>query len=507
MKTSTSIFVIITILLSIVTTILIGVVLYLLLGRKRKVILEKTKNEIKKLKMQSIAELKFEMEKLKDATDKEIEVKREQLSKDELILDEKKAKYYKSLEELHAREDKINDQEANNKLLKKQLMKEIDEVNDTLSEVAKLSQQEAKEKMFEIVEKRYVNELGKLLKDREDKMRVVADNVAADILINAMERSHVQITNERNTTLFKLDDDKLKGKIIGREGRNLRTFQQFGGIDIVIDETPNSVLISSFNPIRRLIAFRTLESLIRTGKLNQVSIEETLLYEEEKLEQTFKTEGYEIIKDLDIYDFPEEVILNIAKLKYRYSYGQNVLQHSIEVAKLSKNIAEEFNLDTDLALRAGLLHDIGKALDFEQEGTHVTLGVELLRKYRFNDIIVNSVESHHEDVEKKSIYAHIVSIADAVSAARRGARSNGADIYFARMKEIEDECNKFEGVIKTYAIQSGRQIRILINPEVIDDYQMKNLLKEITERVKQINKTPGEVNITLIRESRETAKI
>ncbi|AHI52670.1 HDIG domain-containing metalloprotein [Spiroplasma culicicola] len=493
--------------LAVIVVILSAILLYLLVARHPKYVLKKAKDEAKKIKMQAVAEAKVTSSELKNEMLTEMNIKKQEFEKELEIFAFKRKKFKEDLEILNNKEIKNFELEAKNKRIKDKLSIKMNELLGLLENVSNMSIDQAKEKLIEYSEKTYLDELNKELKQKEEKIKSEAQEVVNQILVNAMEKSHVQITNEKNTSIFIIEDESLKGKIIGREGRNVKAFQQYGGVDIIIDDIPNRILISSFNPIRREIAYNTLKVLLDSGRIQPAAIEETLILEEEKIQETFKRTGLETVKNLDLYDLPDEIVENLGKLKCRYSYGQNVLQHSIEVAKISASIARELNMDEKIALKAGLLHDIGKAMDFEQDGSHIQLGVLLLRKYKIDEIIVNAVEAHHNDVAKKTIYAEIVAIADASSAARPGARNNNSEEFYLRMKEIENDCNAIKGVEKTYVLQSGRNIRVIVNPLEINEYDLKDVLYKIKSTIAEKNCTPGEIKITVIYEKRESTTI
>ncbi|AOG60222.1 ribonuclease Y [Spiroplasma helicoides] len=498
------------IILTILVVLLIALVIlsgYLLLSKRRGHVLKKAKDEAKKIKMKVLAEAKIEVSNLKTEMEESISLKKIEIESENKILDQKREKYQEDLENLIIRERRVAEQQLENNKIKNKLLVDVDNVVNVLEKISQMSTQEAKEKLLLFVENTYLDDIYKEIKEKEEKARLQSKEIVLNILMDAMEKSHVKIATEKNTTIFEIEDDSWKGRIIGRDGRNIKTFQQYGGVDIVVDDVSKRIVISSFNPLRREIAYNTLDTLVKSGRVQPAAIEETLIIEEQKIEETFLKTGYEVTKDLNIFDFDEEIIRNIGKLKYRFSYGQSVLQHSIEVAKIAKSIAHSLELNEDIALRAGLLHDIGKAMDFEQEGSHVELGANLLKRLKMNETLVNCIEAHHGDVEKKSVYAEITAIADTISAARFGARNNSADEFFERLKDVEEACLKFEGVLKAYVFQSGRQIRVIVNPDIIEDSQLKNMTYLIKEKIREINKTPGDIYITLIRERRESIKI
>ncbi|QHX36501.1 ribonuclease Y [Spiroplasma sp. BIUS-1] len=496
--------------LSVVIILLIlslAVIVYLLKSRQRKYILQKTNDEAKNIKMNIIAEAKQQAASLRLNAENDVKYIQEEIAIEQKNLKVKKDKFYEDLDVLNEKEQTLLKEKIRINELKKELEIERKKIQSILEDSSKLTEKEVKEELFNIVEKKYLGELNSKIKDFEETLKKNSQQKATKILIDAMQSCSVEVTTEKNTTFFEIENDSWKGKIIGKEGRNIKTFQAYGGVDILIDETPNRITISSFNPIRREIAYLTLQELTKTARIHPASIEEQLIIQAEKLEKHCYDLGLKTLTDLNIDDLPDEIITLLGKLKFRHSYGQNALQHSIEVGTISKRIAHELGLDEKIALKSGLLHDIGKAVDFEQEGSHVTLGVNILKKYDIENIVINAVESHHNDVQKETYYAEIVAIADAMSAARPGARNNDAEEYFARMQELEDLCLEQEGVTKAYVLKAGREIRVMVNPSVVDDYNMKKLSYTLKEEIQKINKTPGDVYITIIREKRETIRL
>jgi ribonuclease Y len=322
-----------------------------------------------------------------------------------------------------------------------------------------------------------------------------------------MQKYATQIVTTSTIARIPIPDDEMKGKIIGKEGRNIRAFEQYGGVDIIIDGAQNSISVSSFNPIRREIAIRALKSLMEDGRIQPVRIEEALIEEERKIDEIIEEAGDETIRELDVYDLNDDIKIMLGRLKFRTSYNQNVLQHSIEVAKISAAIAAELELDEGIALRCGLLHDIGKAVDYEQDGSHVVLGVKILKRANMNPIIINAVEAHHDDAKKETLYAEIVAIADAISAARPGARNNSVEDFFIRMDDIEQHLRNIDGVKKAFVLQSGRQIRVMVDPVAVNELEFVEVSRKVHEVLKAVAKIPGEIVITVIRESRLVSKL
>ncbi len=492
----------------IVLLIVLGtVIVYLIKSRQRKYIFKKTLDESKEVKMKILAEAKADAALIKLNAENDAEYIREEILIETKNLKQKKEKFFEEIEILNKKEEELIQEKINTNKIKNELAIQKKKFQLALENISNLTEDQIKTELFNIVENKYLNELSNKIKDYENKLKVRAEKKASDILIDAMQSCHIEITSEKNTTFFEIENDSWKGKIIGKEGRNIKTFQSYGGVDLIIDDTPNRVTISSFNPIRREIAYLTLSELIKTARIHPATIEEQLIIQEEKLDKHCLEIGNEVLLNLNIDDLPEEIVKMLGKLKFRHSYGQNALQHSIEVAKISRKIALEMGLDEKIGLKSGLLHDIGKAVDFEQEGSHVKLGVDILKKYNLESEIINAVESHHNDVEKETYYAEIVAIADTMSAARPGARNNDADQYFIRMQELEDICLQQEGVLKVYVLKAGREIRVMVNPSVVDDYSMKKISLNLKESIQKINKTPGDIYITIIREKREVIRL
>ncbi|AUB31387.1 ribonuclease Y [Spiroplasma floricola] len=488
-------------------SIAIGFIVYLVKSRRRKYILQKIKDEAKIIKMNIIAEAKAKADFIKLTAENETKYIQEKILLEEKNLKLKQVKIDEELSSLSKKEEFIIEDRINLNKKRKELEVESKKILLLLENISNLTEEEVKNEIFTLIENKYLSDFTNKIKKQEENLARNAQKKAIKILIEAMQSVHIEVTSEKNTTFFELENESLKGKIIGKEGRNIKTFQSYGGVDIIIDDTPNRITISSFNPIRREIAYLTLQELLKSARIHPAAIEEQLILQEEKLEKHCYDIGINILEDLKIDDFPSEIVIMLGKLKFRHSYGQNVLQHSIEVAIIAKNIAKQLNLDEKIALKSGLLHDIGKAVDFEKEGSHVTLGVNILRKYDMDNIIINAVESHHNDVEKNTYYAEIIAIADAISAARPGARNNDSEDYFIRIKNLEDICLKQKGVLKAYVLKSGREIRVMVNPNAVDDYNMKKLSFKIKEEIQKINKTPGDIYITIIREKRETIKL
>lgn len=469
-------------------------------SRKRKI--QEIEKEAKQIRKQiltkgyrEVNELKLEFQREQEKKTHELELKKLKFQSDLTSLNEKEKR-------LDIRQKRLDGYELALEKRSKEYDQKVSQVIETLENISGMSSKEAKELLMKQVKNRTQKEIGSYLKNIELDTHAKAKMISNNIIIGAMERYTSEIVNERTTNIVKLPNDEIKGRIIGREGRNMRALEQYGGVEVIIDETPGIVTISSFNPIRREIATKTLEKLLVDGRIQPNKIELELKKQEKELDNIIFEVGQKTVQELGILGMDIELVKLVGKLKYRTSYGQSVLIHSLEVAKIAGMIAVELGLNIFQAIRAGLLHDIGKAVDFEQEGTHVTLGAELARKYNEDEVVINTIESHHEDVPKNSAIAAIVSIADTISASRPGARNNTIDDFFKRMNQIETICNNIAGVDHTYAFQSGRQIRIIIDPNVVGDSDMNDLLLTVKNEISKNVVVPGEVTITAIREKR-----
>lgn len=384
-------------------------------------------------------------------------------------------------------------------------------INSIIAELEKVSGMSTKEAHDEImakVENKMAGEIASYIKNAEDEARDTAESKARDLLSVACDKYAQEVTTERTVAVIALPSDELKGRIIGREGRNIRVLEQTLGVDLVIDDTPEVITVSCFDPIRREVARRTLEALVKDGRIQPGRIEEVASKMKANVDVETQKAGEEACLKLGLPRINKELCGYIGKLKYRTSYGQNALDHSMEVAYLTGIMAAELGLDQNLARRAGLLHDIGKAVDFEQEGSHVQLGAELARKYNEPDVVINSIESHHGDVEAKSVIAHLVAAADTLSAARPGARSETLETYVKRIGQLEEIAKGFDGVQQAYAMQAGREIRVMVIPEKVTDADAIKMAQEMKDKIEQTMTYPGTIKVSVIREYRaiETAK-
>ena len=389
-----------------------------------------------------------------------------------------------------------------------QLQEKIDSIIVELEKVAQMSTQQAKDELFARVESKVSREIAAFVKNKEEEAREECEEKAKEMLSMAMSKYAQDTVQERTVSVVALPNDEMKGRIIGREGRNIRSLEQLLGVDLIIDDTPEVITVSSFNPIRREIARMSLEALIKDGRIQPGRIEEIVEKCKKEIDETIHKTGQEVAFKLGLPRINKELLDYVGKLKYRTSYGQNALDHSIEVATLAGSMAAELGLDQNLAKRAGLLHDIGKACDFEMDGSHVEIGSRLAKKYGEPEVVINAIESHHGDVPAKFIISHLVQAADTLSAARPGARSEILENYIKRIEQLEEICNSFDGVYQSYAMQSGRELRVMVVPDKVDDIGAFQLAKEIRERIENEMTYPGQIKVSVIREYRaiETAK-
>ncbi|MDQ7982784.1 MAG: ribonuclease Y [Spiroplasma sp.] len=469
--------------------------------------IKKHEAKAKKIIQVAKADAKLEANRFKNEVQQEIDARKKQnldyenlLTKRERKLLEREDNLETKIQELFQRKEALNN-------LKLEYKQKIDQEIFELEKIAGITKKEAKEQLIAKLETNLKLDLNKIVKNAEYNAKIKAKEIANSIVAEAIERYASNFIVDKSISYVKLPNEEMKGRIIGKEGRNIKSFELLAGVDVIIDDTPETIQISSFNPIRREIATRALEDLIKDGRIQPVRIEEILKFHEQEITENFKVDGQQVLDDLKLVDMHPDLVSYLGRLKYRTSYGQNVLVHSFEVAKISGAIAAELGLDIQLAKRAGLLHDIGKAADFELEGSHVYNGVLLAKKFHENDIIINAIHSHHGDVQKNNIYSAIVSAADTLSAARPGARNNSLEAFITKIKEIEDLCSAIPGVEKAYAVQAGRQIRVIVDPKAINDHDAHLLAKTIKEKLEKFITIPGDVHITVIRELRATELI
>ncbi len=478
-------------------------------SKKAEEIIEKAKKDAEKAKRDSLLEAKEEMHKLKIETDKEIKERKNELkiSEDRLIQRENNMD---KREELYQKRDIALDERENNLLAKQEEIQneraKVEDLKqeqlDLLSKISGLSKDKAHDLMMKKVEEQMSNEIATYIKEQENEAKLVADKKAKDLIVLSMQRYASDLANEQTVTVVTLPNDEMKGRIIGREGRNIRTIEAITGVDLIIDDTPEAVVLSSFDPLRREMARVTLETLIKDGRIHPTRIEE--LYDKVSKEMKAKIIEYgnDALFELGITKVDPALIEIIGRLYFRTSFGQNALEHSKQVAHLSGLIAGELGENVALAKRAGLLHDIGKAVDHEIEGSHVEIGVDLAKKYNENSVVINAIASHHGDTEATSIISVIVAIADALSASRPGARNDSLENYIKRLEQLENVANEMDGIEKTFAVQAGRELRVIVKPEEIDDLAAHRVAREIKEKIESTMQYPGTIKVTVVRETR-----
>lgn len=453
-------------------------------------------------KREALLEAKEENLKTKNELDKETKERRAELQRyekrvlgKEEAVDKKAEQYEKKEIALRAREEELAKLKADVDQLNTQRIQELERISGLTSE-------QAKEYLLQSVEEDVKHETAKLIKELEARAKEEADKKAKDLVVTAIQKCAADHVAETTISVVSLPNDEMKGRIIGREGRNIRTLETLTGIDLIIDDTPEAVILSGFDPIRREVARIALEKLIVDGRIHPARIEEMVEKAQKEVDTMIKEEGEAATLEVGIHGLHPELVKLLGKMKFRTSYGQNALKHSIEVSQLSGLLAAELGLDVRIAKRAGLLHDIGKAVDREMEGSHIQLGVDLCRKYKESATVINAVEAHHGDVEPQTLIACIVQAADAISAARPGARRETLEAYTNRLKELEDITNSFKGVEKTFAIQAGREVRVMVVPEQISDDDMVLLARDISKQIETELEYPGQIKVNVIRESR-----
>ena len=467
-----------------------------------KRLIDLAKIEGENLKKEEIFKAKEEIMNSRKELDQEIKERRGEVQKQEARLIQKEENLDRRSENFERKEQ---DLEREIKELENQRL-EVEELHTQgmveLQKIAALTREEAKDRLLSEVDKEITAEKAALIREKEQKAKEDATKNAREILAYAVQKCAADHSQETTVSIVALPSDEMKGRIIGREGRNIKALETLTGIDLIIDDTPEAVVLSGFDPLRREVAKLALEKLIDDGRIHPAKIEEMVEKAKEELENTIKEEGERAVLETGVIGLHPDIVKLIGKLKYRTSYGQNVLNHSIEVSNLARIMAEELGLDTKLARRAGLLHDIGKALDHDMEGTHVEIGVEVLRKYKENPLVINAVEAHHGDVEPQTLEAVLVQAADAISASSPGARRETLEAYIKRLQNLEEIADSFEGVDKSFAIQAGREVRVVVKPEKISDDKMTILARDLSKKIEAEMDYPGQIKVNVIRETR-----
>ena len=471
---------------------------------KARAIIDEALSTAESKKREALLEAKEENMKAKADLDKEIKDRRNEVQRNEHRVQQKEESLDRKSDALERKEQSLASREESLRKRQEEVAKLGEQRTQELERISGLTSEQAKEYLLKTVEDDVRHDSAVMIKEIEAEAKEEADKKAREYVIGAIQRCAADHVAEATISVVQLPNDEMKGRIIGREGRNIRTLETMTGVDLIIDDTPEAVVISGFDPIRREVARIALEKLIVDGRIHPARIEEMVEKAKKEVESVIKEEGEAATLEVGVHGLHHELIRLLGKLRDRTSYGQNVLKHSIEVAQLSGIFAGELGLDVRMAKRAGLLHDIGKAVDHEMEGSHVQLGAELCRKYKESPIVINTVESHHGDTEPASLIACIVQAADTISAARPGARRETLETYTTRLKQLEEITNSFKGVSNSYAIQAGREVRVMVVPEKINDTDMVLLAHDISKKIEDELEYPGQIKVNVIRESRVT---
>jgi len=477
-------------------------------NEKAEMIIKEAKKEIEVMEQKTKLELKEKRMNLRNDLEKKFEKetkdKRRELSKMEARIIQREEKLEKKIDDFEKNMEEFKKRENQIEVKEDEINKTLQNLKIRLEEIAGMTANQAKEMLLKELERDLEKEIALRVKKAEDEIKEISDKKAKEIISLAIQRVAVDQVNETTVSTVSLPNDEMKGRIIGREGRNIRTLESLLGINIIIDDTPEAVVISGFNNIRREIARIVLERLVSDGRIHPARIEEMVDKVQKEMEITIKEKGEEAVLRMGLGKVSPEIVKALGKLHYRTSYGQNVLKHSIEVASLASAMAAELECDVTLAKRAGLLHDIGKAIDQETEGTHAQLGADMARKNGENPKVINAILAHHEEAQPETVEAVLVAVADAISAARYGARHESIEAYIKRLKDLENVANEFNGVEKSFAIQAGRELRVIVKPEDIDDAKSTVLARTISDKIEDSLEYPGEIKVVVVREVRAT---
>ena len=465
-------------------------------------ILDEAMNQAETKKKAAILEAKDEIHKQRTETERELRERRTEIQRQERRLIQKEEALDKRSDNLEKKEDALNEKIKN----ADDRLAEVEQIKrsqfEMLERISGYTKDQARDYLLKSLESELTHEKALKILENEQKTREESDNMAREIIATAIQRCAADHSAEATVSVVDLPNDEMKGRIIGREGRNIRTLEQITGVDLIIDDTPETITVSSFDPVRREVARLTLEKLIVDGRIHPARIEEMYEKSKKEVEATIKQTGEHALIEVGLNGIHPEIVKLLGRLKYRTSYGQNVLNHSLEVAYLAGLMASELGTDVKLAKRAGLLHDIGKALDHEFDGSHIALGYEFAKKYKENEQVLHAIQAHHGDVEAKTITACLVQAADAISAARPGARRENIQNYIKRLEKLEEIATSFDGVDRSFAIQAGREVRIMVKPELVSDDKMVLMARDIAKKIEEELEYPGQIKVNMIRESR-----
>ena len=509
--------------IALIVGIAIGVLIYNIFASKKLgksksnaiKIVEEAYAEAKSIKKESLLEAKEEAQKIREEANSEAKDRRNEIQKQEERLDQREEYLTKKEALLDSRSEQLTNEKSTLETERENLANKLKEqeeiklqITQKLEEISGLTKKDAKDLLIQSITEEAKKDAGVIVKQIEDEARENGEKLAKEIVVGAIQKCATDLSSEMTVTSVALPNEEMKGRIIGREGRNIRSIESVTGVELIVDDTPETITISSFDPVRREIARMSLEKLIIDGRIHPTRIEEIVDKATRDVEKIIKEAGENACNDVGIYNMNSELVKILGRLKYRTSYGQNCLKHSIETSIIAGLLATELGANVQIAKRGGLLHDIGKALDHEVEGTHVSIGVELAKKYKESDAVIHCIQAHHGEVPFNSIEAVLVQVADAISSARPGARRENLENYIKRLEQLETICNGFSGVDKSYAIQAGREVRIIVKPDQINDNDAFMLSKEISKKIENEMQYPGQIKVVVVREKRftETAK-